>query len=228
MVVFLAGAGVSGADVVSADEADAYLVVRCAVAVELFADDVRNFGRLHVGAGEYVDLVPALFGGVLGACTGAFAGRVADALVPALPVPSVYPGHSKVLIPVREPQLLRNISLDKDILTALSNQISCNGFFPFAILNNQDEFATRGRMFAPAIGIDEDPVTGNANGPAGAYLHHYDLLIPVGELTYCAHQGHEMGKPGTVFVSLNDQYADRLIVKISGNAVSAGTLTFDV
>ncbi|GMQ62139.1 hypothetical protein AN2V17_13700 [Vallitalea sp. AN17-2] len=31
-------------------------------------------------------------------------------------------------------------------------------------------------MFAPAIGINEDPVTGNANGPLGAYIVHHKLV----------------------------------------------------
>lgn len=31
-------------------------------------------------------------------------------------------------------------------------------------------------MFAPAIGIAEDPVTGNANGPLGAYLVKHGLV----------------------------------------------------
>jgi PhzF family phenazine biosynthesis protein len=33
-----------------------------------------------------------------------------------------------------------------------------------------------GRIFAPAIGIAEDPITGNANRPLGAYLVKYDLM----------------------------------------------------
>ncbi len=39
-----------------------------------------------------------------------------------------------------------------------------------------------GRMFAPAIGIEEDPVTGNANGPLGAYLVHCGLVRHNGAL----------------------------------------------
>ena len=41
-------------------------------------------------------------------------------------------------------------------------------------------------MFAPTIGLPEDPVTGNANGPVGAYLVHCDLAAMQGRLTYPA------------------------------------------
>ena len=153
-------------------------------------------------------------------------GLAPDDLVQGLPAQIVSTGHSKVIIPVRNTAILRKIDLDKDTLTSLSNLISCKGFFPFAVLKNQEEFATQGRMFAPAIGIEEDPITGNANGPAGAYLYHYDVLKLDGELTYSAHQGYEMGKLGTKFVTLNNQGANQLNVKISGNAVSVGTLVF--
>lgn len=54
-------------------------------------------------------------------------------------------------------------------------EIGCNGCFVF-VLDFDDPMAlSHGRMFAPAIGIDEDPVTGNANGPLGAYLVHHGL-----------------------------------------------------
>lgn len=44
-------------------------------------------------------------------------------------------------------------------------------------VNSQDsDILIHGRMFAPAIGINEDPVTGNANGPLGAYLVHHNLV----------------------------------------------------
>jgi len=150
-------------------------------------------------------------------------GLAEDDLVAGLPAQIVSTGHSKVIIPLRDSQILKNIVLDKDILITLSQRISCNGYFPFAVINNQHQFATQGRMFAPAIGIDEDPVTGNANGPVGAYLYHHNRIAIDGELTYAARQGCEMGRPGTIFVTLNNQNANRLIVKITGNAVSVGT-----
>ena len=60
-------------------------------------------------------------------------------------------------------------------LTKISKQIECNGYYVFT-LNPQNKILVHGRMFAPAIGIAEDPVTGNANGPLGAYLVHFNIL----------------------------------------------------
>ncbi len=75
-------------------------------------------------------------------------------------------------------------------------------------------------MFAPAIGIPEDPVTGNANGPLGAYLIRHRLVPFCGaEFTFRAKQGEAMGRPGTVevFVGLNAE--DPVSVKVGGRAV---------
>lgn len=33
-----------------------------------------------------------------------------------------------------------------------------------------------GRMFAPAVGVAENPVTGDSNGPLGVYLIHYKAV----------------------------------------------------
>lgn len=138
-----------------------------------------------------------------------------------LPVQIVSTGHSKVMIPLRKRTTLDSLAPNADKLVALSHRIGCNGFFPFIIDNQVSPLQTLGRMFAPAIGIFEDPVTGNANGPAGAYLYRYGLLSLQRSLTYEGHQGHKLGKVGTVYVTL-EKDKDNIVIKIAGHAVIAG------
>ncbi|WP_258871977.1 PhzF family phenazine biosynthesis isomerase [Virgibacillus dokdonensis] len=77
-----------------------------------------------------------------------------------------------------------------------------------------------GRMFAPAIGIKEDPVTGNANGPLGAYLVHHKLVQHNNSLfTFKAKQGEAMGRPGIIEVQIYIEDNNPIKVKIAGNAV---------
>ena len=54
-------------------------------------------------------------------------------------------------------------------LAQMSKVINCNGYFVFTMDSKEEDILTHGRMFAPAIGINEDPVTGNANGPLGVF-----------------------------------------------------------
>lgn len=63
------------------------------------------------------------------------------------------------------------------------------------------------RMFAPALGIGEDPATGSASGPLGAYLLRYGL-IQSGDLI--SEQGFEIGRPSLI----------RIRVRRNGSAFS--------
>ena len=92
------------------------------------------------------------------------------------PIQIVSTGHSKVMIGIKKRERLNELQPDLIRLTNLSKKIGCNGYFVFTFDSNDNDILTHGRMFAPAIGIPEDPVTGNANGPLGAYLVHHKIL----------------------------------------------------
>lgn len=76
-----------------------------------------------------------------------------------LPIQEVSTGHSKVMVPITSVEKLDALTPNMAALTAASAQIGCNGFFVFAFNDETDDCLTSGRMFAPAIGITEDPVT---------------------------------------------------------------------
>jgi PhzF family phenazine biosynthesis protein len=75
-------------------------------------------------------------------------------------------------------------------------------------------------MFAPAIGINEDPVTGNANGPLGAYIVKHKLAeIKGDEFSFIGRQGEAINRPGDIEVSVKIVNDKPILVRISGNAV---------
>jgi phenazine biosynthesis protein PhzF family len=86
------------------------------------------------------------------------------------PIQIASTGHSKVMIAINSRQKLNQLKPDFNELANLSSDIKCNGYFVFTFDSDDKNVLTYGRMFAPAIGINEDPVTGNANGPLGGYL----------------------------------------------------------
>lgn len=98
-------------------------------------------------------------------------------------------------------------------------------FFPFVLEGSKQEPITYGRMFAPAIGINEDPVTGNANGPAGAYLVHHDLIECDQKITYWGYQGLAIQRPGRVLVTV-EKTDSILHVSIAGQAVLVGSVLY--
>ncbi|HBT4807913.1 TPA: PhzF family isomerase [Klebsiella variicola subsp. variicola] len=139
-------------------------------------------------------------------------------IIRTLPTQIVSTGHSKVMIPLTAESLLGCIKPDNTALTAISHRIGCNGFFPFSVDYHKGE--TIGRMFAPAIGILEDPVTGNANGPLGAYLVIHNLMQHDGKvLNFKGYQGLQMGREGMVGVQVKIEHGEPVQIQITGRAV---------
>lgn len=129
-------------------------------------------------------------------------------------------GHSKVMVGIKSIEVLNTLQLDYDALSKLSKIIKCNGYYVFTANSQDSDILIQGRMFAPAIGINEDPVTGNANGPLGAYLVHHNLLKHNNSLLkFKAKQGEAIKRPGIIEVEVKIENKEPVEIKVSGNAV---------
>jgi len=123
------------------------------------------------------------------------------------------------MVPLRNLSDLHRLQPNMDSLKNISRQTGCNGFYTFT-LDPREDVLVHGRMFAPTIGIPEDPVTGNANGPLGAYLTHYrPKLINHGCLRFLARQGEAIGRTGDILVEITVENDKPQKVQISGKAV---------
>ncbi len=137
----------------------------------------------------------------------------------SLPVQVVSTGHSKVMVPIQSKAVLDSIAIRGEVLSRLSGQIRCNGFYVFTFDSQEAGVLVSGRMFAPAIGINEDPVTGNANGPLGAYLTQYGRLEKRADgCTFTIQQGEALGRKGYMQVHVFSPEDGAMLVKISGRA----------
>ena len=92
-----------------------------------------------------------------------------------------------------------------------------------------EEFAdVHTRMFAPSIGILEDPATGSASGALGAYLVR-NGVVEVGPTTeIIAEQGYEIERPSRIVIQVESDDDAIQEVKVGGQVVmmAEGTLTF--
>jgi len=128
-------------------------------------------------------------------------------------------GHSKVMIGINDIEKLHSLKPDLSVLSKLSKDINCNGYYVFTLHPNEVALV-HGRMFAPAIGIAEDPVTGNANGPLGAYLVHYGLVnVNISEFSFDAIQGEAINRAGKMRVKVEIKDEKPVKVQIVGEAV---------
>lgn len=77
------------------------------------------------------------------------------------------------------------------------------------------------RAFAPAHGVDEDPVCGSGTGAVAAYLRHTGQLGTFGA-ELLATQGEMVGRAGVLRLSISDE-----AIRVGGNALTCvdGTLS---
>jgi PhzF family phenazine biosynthesis protein len=132
------------------------------------------------------------------------------------------------MIGIRDIGLLHSLRPDMTELVRLSDTIGCNGYYVFTLHPGETPLV-HGRMFAPAIGIIEDPVTGNANGPLGAYLVRFGLARAENDLfTFEAVQGETIGRPGRMQISVRVAGGKPKEVQIAGDAVIAYSTTLEL
>jgi PhzF family phenazine biosynthesis protein len=126
-------------------------------------------------------------------------------------------GGTRLLIGLRSPDLLSSLKPDFEELARLTSHVGAEGFFVFAL---SEPDGVESRMFVPALGIREDPVSGNAHGMLGVYLVAHGLMKPRdGRVAFRGRQGMWMRRPGVVEVEVESSGRVAQSVRIVGDAV---------
>jgi trans-2,3-dihydro-3-hydroxyanthranilate isomerase len=152
-------------------------------------------------------------------------GLSAEDLIADLPVQVVSTGFGHLTTPVRDVEALVRARADPKALTPILDANGTDGVYLFVVLAADDEAArAKARLFAPAAGIEEDPGTGSAAGPLGAYLVQHSV-ISSGRLTIS--QGAEIGRPSTLEVDIEPD-GDSYSVHVGGGVRVVGAGVFDL
>ncbi len=157
----------------------------------------------------------------LGALRAAL-GLPADALDPRCPPRIAGRTGTRLLLAVQEAAMLAAVQPDTSRIAQISRQIGAPGIFIFSLRPSLPDVQTEARMFCPALGIPEDPVSGNAHALLGVYLHELGLLPDGG---FVGAQGHHMERPGRVEIRLTTQGGLPSSVSIVGQATLAFATT---
>lgn len=144
------------------------------------------------------------------------------------PVQVVSTGLPVIIVPVRTLTAVRSIVPDVAAIADLSQQYGANGMMAFSTMTVEQSSTVHTRMFAPLIGIVEDPATGSASGALGAYLVQQGVVDigPMTEIT--AEQGYEIDRPSRILIQVDSDDDVIQSVTVGGQAtmVVEGTLTF--
>jgi trans-2,3-dihydro-3-hydroxyanthranilate isomerase len=133
-----------------------------------------------------------------------------------MPLATASTGLGFLMVPVNFLEALSGMDPDMGAIAELTEELDVTGIYAFTFDSLDRDATLHARMFAPAAGVDEDPVTGTASGAAGAYLREFrafDGEFPDGMVF---EQGHFLDRPGQVRVRARSDP-----VTVGGRAVTA-------
>jgi trans-2,3-dihydro-3-hydroxyanthranilate isomerase len=100
--------------------------------------------------------------------------------------------------------------------------------YAFAMSGERSGSHVHGRMFDEGLGIGEDPATGGAQGPLGAYLVAHELVRVEPTTRIRVEQGFEIGRPSILDIEVDRTAAAVIAVRVGGRCVPMGGGWLDV
>jgi trans-2,3-dihydro-3-hydroxyanthranilate isomerase len=145
-------------------------------------------------------------------------------LIDSLPIQSISAGIPFLFVPVVSLEAMTRINFRTDIWqNAFANTDNNQHIFAFCLEAEQPNVNVHCRMFAPAMGIAEDPATGSASGPLGYYLVQNNIGNLQGDTySFVSEQGVEMGRPSRIEITIQMKEDSIYGVKVGGSAVLMG------
>ncbi len=145
-------------------------------------------------------------------------------LAPHLPVQIVSCGVPFAYLPLASRHAVDRAAVDRAVWqrACARNSVEEHNLFVFAIDPAETApIRLYSRMFAPLLGITEDPGTGGASGPLGSYLVRH--AVAAGRVCeFLSHQGVKMQRPCEISIRITSEGKDITRVQIGGTAMMAG------
>jgi trans-2,3-dihydro-3-hydroxyanthranilate isomerase len=183
--------------------------------IEVEVDLDRGFARMRqlppTFGKEFTDRDP------LAAATG----LEPEQLHPELPGQVVSTGLGPLIVPARDADAVAAAERDPRALRTLLDAAGTDALYLFAIT----DYGAKARMFDATFGIGEDPATGSAAGPLGAYLAARGVGGLPGAIE--VHQGEEIGRPSVLHVEVEKEAASWKIL-VGGGVQIVGEGAFDL
>jgi trans-2,3-dihydro-3-hydroxyanthranilate isomerase len=142
-----------------------------------------------------------------------------------IPVQVISSGVPFLFVPLNNIDAVKNAKVRIDLLDENLKNFETKQIFIFTTETERKESFVHCRMFAPTFGIVEDPATGSAHGPLGAYLVKYGLS---NRNRFASEQGFEMGRPSIIEVEVKHDNGNIINVKVGGKCVMIGKGTIQI
>ncbi len=191
----------------------------------------ENVGPVKVRVGEGDDpllwLTTPPIRTVLTAERGAGAAAVSlqpSDLLANVPCELLSAGNPTLFVAVKDPQTVDRAAVDAAPFAALVQQCGVPTLvFVFAPVAS----GAYSRMFAPHLGVPEDPATGSATGPLAAFMMKHELARGDDGTTFMSEQGTKMGRRSLLHVMVHGKNGSDGI-EVGGNARHIATGNINV
>ena len=146
------------------------------------------------------------------------------------PVQAVSCGVPFLFVPLATREAVNRARCDRTALQAFfaANEQPEHPVFVFSVERGDDDATAFSRMFAPIFGITEDPATGGASGPLGAYLLHHGAVAEQEATRMWSLQGVALGRPSRIAISVQTRGGTISDVRVGGTCVLLGGGYLDV
>lgn len=132
-----------------------------------------------------------------------------------------------LFVPLRNRDAVRRARLNRDAWEQTIASYWAREIFLFSDQVELPGSQVHARMFAPALGIAEDPATGAAASALAGYLGSRDAVRD-GTLRWRVEQGFEMGRPSILEVEADKAGGQITAVRVGGASVMMAQGTLDI
>lgn len=144
-------------------------------------------------------------------------GLSVDDFMDDLPMQVVSTGFPFLIVPVKSRKIIKNIKLNPQLQIDMLSDFLTSKLVVFTGETEVEDSDVHVRMFAPSVGVIEDPATGSAAGPLGAYLEHWKVLDNHKESEkMILEQGYEIQRPSKLIVQTIVENDEIKNVRVSG------------
>ncbi len=141
-------------------------------------------------------------------------------LWPDAPVQPGSTGNKFLFVPLRDKAAVDRAALDVRAMLEAMGERPRMGIFVFAPDPDVSAGRVYSRMFGPhSSGIPEDPATGSASGPLGAYLALNGMVQSSGDVRIVSEQGTKMGRQSFVHIRLATRGGAVTDIRVGGGVV---------
>ena len=136
------------------------------------------------------------------------------------PIQIVTTGLPVLLVPINSIKSLEQIVVNVSELNNFLHSLGVEMLYAFTDETLNSSANIHARMFAPPLGILEDPATGSAAGAMGAYIFKNKIVSENNLKNITIEQGYKMGRPSCIHVEVYYEYNEIKKIRVGGESVT--------